>query len=86
MGSQRWDDGVMNVARIKDGVVVNLEVADQAWITENDGVDGYTFIPYVLDVPEVERSTAPPSPVIGLGFDPVTGLFEQSPLQEESHE
>lgn len=36
----------MNIARIKDGVVVNIEVASQEWIDANQGVDGFTFAPY----------------------------------------
>lgn len=63
----------MNVARIKDGIVVNLEVADEAWVAENDGVDGYTFVAYDLYAGE---SAAPP-PQIGFRLDPATGRFEQ---------
>jgi len=36
----------MNIARIKNGIVVNIEVADAAWVAENEGIDGFTFIPY----------------------------------------
>ena len=36
----------MNISRILDGVVVNIEVADAEWVAINQGVDGYTFEPY----------------------------------------
>jgi hypothetical protein len=36
----------MNISRILDGVVVNIEVADAEWVAANQGVDGYTFAPY----------------------------------------
>lgn len=41
----------MNVARIKDGIVINIEVADQSWVDANQGVDGCTFVPYTPDDP-----------------------------------
>lgn len=63
----------MEVARIKDGIVVNLEVADEAWVAANDGVDGYTFVPFDL----YATDNAAPPPQIGLRFDPATGRFEQ---------
>lgn len=78
------DAKLQTVARIKDGIVVNLEVADDEWIAQNNGIDGYTFIPFVQE-PD-DPATAPPSPAIGYGFDPVTGLFKQPPTQEEAHE
>lgn len=41
----------MNIARIADGIVINIEVADASWIAQNDGVDGLRFIPYTDEQP-----------------------------------
>jgi hypothetical protein len=56
----------MNVARIKNGIVVNLEVADAAWVAENEGIDEFIFIEY----PEKQVVH------IGFGWNEITG-FEQ---------
>jgi hypothetical protein len=38
---------MMNVARIQDGVVINIEVADEAWIDWANTQDwGVTFVPF----------------------------------------
>jgi hypothetical protein len=59
----------MNIARVIDGIVVNLEVADQEWIDANTpSADGAVFVP----VPDSVRGH------IGLGWDEVNG-FEQPP-------
>jgi hypothetical protein len=58
----------MNVARIKDGTVVNIEVADAEWVAAHDGVDDYRFV----EIPDGSSAH------IGLGYDPVTG-FAQYP-------
>ena len=36
----------MNIARVKDGVVINIEIADETWVAANQGIDGYEFVPY----------------------------------------
>lgn len=56
----------MNIARIVNGLVVNIEIADQEWIDANQGVDGCTFVPYT-DVNVAH---------IGLGWNETDG-FEQ---------
>jgi hypothetical protein len=56
----------MNVARIKDGVVVNIEVADEEWVAANNGVDGYEFIESTEEMPAH----------VGLSWEPIGG-FEQ---------
>ena len=40
---------MLNIARVVDGVVVNIEIANQDWFNENDNVDGIRFIPYVTE-------------------------------------
>lgn len=62
----------MNIARIKDGIVVNLEVADAEWVAENDGIDGFTFIEY----------TDTQSAHIGLIWNQLDG-FEQPVMPAE---
>lgn len=57
---------MISIARIKANIVVNLEVADQEWIDDNQGVDGFTFVPYTEAQPAW----------IGLGWTPENG-FEQ---------
>lgn len=42
----------MNIARVVDGTVVNVEVADQEWIDAQDD-PGVTFVPYEDDAPAV---------------------------------
>lgn len=37
------------VAKIKDNVVVNIEIADEEWIQQNDFVDGFRFIPTSIE-------------------------------------
>ena len=39
----------MNIARIKDGTVINIEVAGQEWIDAQD--DPSAFVPYADDAP-----------------------------------
>lgn len=56
----------MNIARIVNGLVVNIEIADQEWIDANQGVDGCTFVPYT------DSNVA----YIGLGWNEIDG-FEQ---------
>jgi hypothetical protein len=64
----------MDIARIVDGVVANLEVASLEWIEANADPEGRTvFVPYTADNPAV----------IGLGWDPIGG-FEQEPPEPET--
>ena len=39
----------MNIARIADGTVINIEVADQEWIDAQD--DPTAFVPYTDEAP-----------------------------------
>ena len=59
----------VDIARIKDGVVANIEVATQEWIDENMGIDGYTFVFITKENPAH----------IGLGWSELSG-FEQPPI------
>jgi hypothetical protein len=59
----------MNVARIIDGIVVNIEVADPAWIASNDDVDGVRIIPYTDEQPAY----------IGLGWNESDGFEQPAP-------
>lgn len=56
------------IARISldTGLVVNVELADQAWLDAHAADPDFTFEPYVPEEPAI----------IGLGYDPATG-FEQ---------
>jgi hypothetical protein len=56
----------MNIARIKDGIVVNIEVADREWLEKNQGLDGFYFIEWTYDSPAY----------IGYGWNELSG-FEQ---------
>jgi len=40
----------MNIARISNGIVINIEVADQEWLDAQDQTD-VTFIPYTEEAP-----------------------------------
>jgi hypothetical protein len=64
----------MNIARVIDGVVVNIEVADQAWILANTpSPDGAIFV----EIPEIGTAH------IGLGWSK-NGGFEQPPTPPPS--
>ena len=39
----------MNIARVVDGYVVNIEIADQEWLDAQD--DPSLFVPYTDDAP-----------------------------------
>lgn len=39
----------MNIARIKDGLVINIEVADQEWLDAQGDPDA--FVPYTDESP-----------------------------------
>lgn len=67
----------MNIARVIDGFVVNIEVADEEWVAAHDGINGATFVPFGDDPREADDAGAANSPHIGLRFDAETGLFEQ---------
>lgn len=54
------------VARIKDGIVVNIECADAEWLDAHADDLEYRFVPYTPEAPAA----------IGLRHDPETG-FEQ---------
>jgi hypothetical protein len=60
---------MLNIARIDlaTGLVVNIEVADQAWLDAHANDPDFTFEAYPDEQPAI----------IGLGYDPSTG-FEQS--------
>ena len=65
----------MNLARVRDGVVVNIEVADTEWLsaaqaTKND--DSVELIEYTDDAPAH----------IGYRYNPEQG-FEQPPDEDE---
>lgn len=64
---------MLTIARIRNGVVVNIEMASQDWIDAYDGPD--LIVPYTADQPAN----------VGLGYDPVTG-FEQPPAPEPQPE
>lgn len=59
----------MNVARVKDGVVVNFEVVDRAWLDANNDA-GVKFVPYSDESPAH----------LGLGYTEIEG-FEQPPVE-----
>ena len=40
----------MNIARIADGTVINIEVADQEWLDAQDD-PAVLFVPYTDDAP-----------------------------------
>ena len=40
----------MNIARISNGIVINIEVADQEWLDAKDQTE-VSFIPYTEDAP-----------------------------------
>lgn len=64
----------MNIARVIDGIVVNLEVADQEWIDANTpSSDGAIFVP----IPDWNPGH------IGLGWNETDG-FEQPPAPPPS--
>lgn len=55
----------MIIARIKDGIVINNEVADQDWLDQNqNNNDGYVFI--VIETDSL--------PVIGSAWSPEHGF------------
>ena len=60
-----------SIARIKDGLVTNLEVADDEWIAANQGINGFVFISYTDEKPAH----------IGLAWTEEEG-FEQPPIEE----
>ena len=65
----------MDIARIVDGVIVNIEVADVAWIEANTDPTGRTlFVPFDVDNPAI----------VGLGWEPIGG-FEQRPAEPETY-
>ena len=64
----------MNIARVIDGIVINLEVADQEWIDANTpSPDGAIFVP----IPDWTTG------YIGLGWNKTDG-FEQPPTPPSS--
>lgn len=62
---------MLRIARIIDGIVVNVEMAAQDWLDAHATDPDFLF---VVDEP-------PGSAHIGLGYDPGTG-FEQPPALE----
>lgn len=62
-------DDQLNVARILDGKVVNIEIATAEWIEAAQGVDGYTFVVY----PDTERVH------IGMDWTKKKGFVETEP-------
>lgn len=63
----------LTVARIEDGIVVNIEVVTDEWLN-GSGAEGLTFVP-ITDQPAY----------IGLHWDVLTG-FEQPPMKEVTDE
>lgn len=62
----------MKIARVLDGIVVNIEVASPEWLTDNSaGSDGSVLVPY--EDSDVVH--------IGLGWSAATG-FEQPPSED----
>lgn len=59
----------MHIARIKNGIVKNLEVASESWL-QSQNTDEYTFVVYDPSIPFN-------LPRIGATYDHVTGEFEQ---------
>lgn len=53
-------------ARVKNGVVENIEMATPEWVAENQGVDGFQFVV----VSENDR------PWVGYSYDSETGKFD----------
>ena len=68
----------MNIARIIDGIVVNIEVADQEWLDAQDDPD-VTFVPFTDAEPAAMGGTwdgtvfAAPD----VAPDPVTVAYER---------
>ena len=65
----------MNVARVRGGVVINIEAADEEWLRTMQATkidDGVELIAYTDDNPAH----------IGYGYDPAHG-FEQPPNDDE---
>lgn len=60
----------MNLARVTDGIVVNIESAPDDW-SGSQPDDGSLFVPYTDDAPAR----------IGLAYDPESG-FEQPIISE----
>lgn len=60
----------MDIARIKDGVVVNIEVADQDWLDAHAGDPEFTFVPYTPDAPAR----------VGDTHDPDAGFVQPEPV------
>lgn len=64
----------MNVARILNGIVINIEVADQEWFEANSvGSDGSILIPYTNEQPAY----------IGLSWSKENGFEQPSEESEE---
>lgn len=59
----------MDVARIRDGIVVNIESASQEWLEANSNGGDFIFVPFTEENPAV----------IGLGWNEVDG-FEQDEI------
>lgn len=75
--NEKASDEVFNIARVTrvGGVIVNIEVADQAWIDANEH-DPYFIFP---KSPDADGNFA----IIGLHYDDVTGLFEKpAPVED----
>jgi hypothetical protein len=64
---------IVNIARIDDGVVVNLEVVTQDWLDDNADDPNFTFVAYIEG----------DYPTIGYGYDPVTGFDYPPPPPPE---
>jgi hypothetical protein len=60
---------IRNVARVRDGIVVNLEAMDDDWLAIQQAQCGDSLIIYG------ESET----PQIGLGYDEESGEWEQPP-------
>ena len=69
----------LHIARIQNGIVINVEVADDEWISEHSVQDGQTFVTYTDDEPAH----------IGFGWSPEQGFAQPTepdyplPTEEE---
>ena len=69
----------MIIARISDGVVVNIEVADESWVRAARAATPDPKSHPVTFVEIHETDEAPNIAHIGYGYDPARG-FEQPPV------
>jgi hypothetical protein len=59
----------MNIARVHNGIVINLEVMDEDWFAIQQQQTNDLLVPF----------EHPENPCIGLSYDSETGEWEQHP-------